>query len=312
VSTIGVTVVIPTRNRRELLARAALASALRQTSVDIEVLVVDDGSTDGTARWIAELGDPRVRVIRHEAPRGVAAARNAGIADAAAPWVAFLDDDDHWSPEKLATQVAALEATGALFAYTGALVVDGDGEPQDVLAAPPSTEIRAQLLKQNVMPAGSSNVVASTGLLRRLGGFDEQLGYLADWDLWIRLAVAGGGVACDDTLVAYVRHSGQMRLTGKAAIAELDRLRARHASSGFAPDGSRLLSWVASEQRRRGRRTEALGTYLLATMKFRDLRWVAQILATPLDSAGLGLRDRLRRREPRAPSVTRPEWVPVP
>jgi len=313
VTAVDVTVVIPTLNRRELLARAALPSALRQTGVEVEVLIVDDGSTDGTSTWVAELGDPRVRAIRHEAPRGVAAARNAGIGEAAAPWIAFLDDDDHWSPHKLAAQLAGLVRTpGAAFSYTSALVVAADGEPQDVMEAPPATEIRDRLLHQNVMPAGSSNVVASTELLRSLGGFDEGLAYLADWDLWIRLALAGRAVACDDALVAYVRHSARMQLTGRAALAELDRLRARHASSGFAPDGGRLLSWVASEQRRRGRRTEALATYVLATTRCRDLRWITQILATPFDSRGLGLRNRVLRRERAVPVAARPEWVPTP
>jgi glycosyltransferase involved in cell wall biosynthesis len=303
-------VVIPTRDRRELLSRAALPSALRQTGVVFEVLVVDDGSTDGTAASIEDFEDPRVRVIRQEVPRGVAAARNAAIA-AAAPWVAFLDDDDHWAPDKLATQLECLRVVDAVFAYTGALVVDAHGEPKDVLAAPPATSVRERLLLENVIPAGSSNVIASTDLLRRLGGFDEGLGYLADWDLWIRLALAGPGAADDHPRVAYVHHPGQMQLTGKGAIAELERLSRRHAAAGFAPDGSRLLSWVASEQRRRGRRAQAVGTYLLAMRTYRDLRWLTQIVATPFDSAGLGLKHRLRRVGQPTFTATRPDWIPA-
>ena len=307
-----VTVVIPTRNRKELLIRAALPTALRQVGVEVEVLVIDDGSSDGTAARVERLGDPRVRVLRHDTSQGVAAARNTGIETAVAPWIAFLDDDDHWSPHKLAAQLAALKTADAMFSYTGVLVVGGDGEPRDVLPAPPPGEIRDRLLRQNVMPAGSSNVVASTELLRHLGGCDEQLGYLADWDLWIRLALAGSGAACDEVLVAYVRHAGQMRLTGRMAIAELNHLHARHRSAGFAADGGRLLSWVASEQRRRGRRADALGTYLLATATYRDLRWMTQIVATPFDSPGLGLKNRLLRRERVSPGVARPDWVPAP
>jgi glycosyltransferase involved in cell wall biosynthesis len=279
--------------------------------VNAEALVVDDGSTDGTAAWIAEHGDPRVRLIRHS-PRGAAAARNVGIAEARAPWVAFLDDDDHWSPQKLVTQISALEITGAVFSYAAALVIAADGEPTEVMAAPPADKVGDRLLRQNVMPAGSSNVVASTEVLRKLHGFDEELRYFEDWDLWIRLSQAGRGVACDDTLVAYVRHPGRTQVTGRAAIATLDRLRARHAAVGFAPDEGRLLSWVASEQRRRGRRADALAAYLLATTTCRNRRWLTQILATPFDSVGLGLRNRVLRRERVAPAVTRPEWVPAP
>lgn len=306
-----VTVVIPTRNRREVLARAALPSALNQAGVAVEVLIVDDGSTDGTTQWVEGLGDARVRVVRH-APRGAAAARNVGIAEAAAPWIAFLDDDDHWAPEKLTTQITALRTTEAVFTYAGALVVDEHGEPTEVMAAPPAADIGDLLLRQNVIPAGSSNVVAATGVLRGLGGFDEELKYFEDWDLWIRLSHAGRGVACEEALVAYVRHPGRTQLTGRAAIATLNRLRERHAGLGFSPDGGRVLSWVASEQRRGGRRADALTTYLLATMAFRDLRWLTQILATPFDSRGLGLKNRLLRRRRVGPVVARPEWVPTP
>src|SRR4051794_3960548 len=101
-----VSVVIPTRDRPAQLT-AAVASALEQRGVDVEVVVVDDGSR-GTAREvIAGLAGGPVRILRHEAPRGVSAARNAGIAAAAAPWIALLDDDDLWAPSKLAMQLEA-------------------------------------------------------------------------------------------------------------------------------------------------------------------------------------------------------------
>jgi glycosyltransferase involved in cell wall biosynthesis len=88
-----VSVVIPTRDRSRLLV-LALRSALRQREVDLEVVVVDDGSGDDTPEVVAGLRDARVHLVRHPGPHGVSAARNSGIAAARGRWIAFLDDDD--------------------------------------------------------------------------------------------------------------------------------------------------------------------------------------------------------------------------
>src|SRR4029078_7896567 len=98
------------------------------------VVVVDDGSTDGTAASIETLGDHRGRVVQRQTPRGPAAARNAGAASARADWIAFLDDDDLWSPRKLRAQLDAAAAASAGWAYAAAVVVD---EANSVVAAPP-------------------------------------------------------------------------------------------------------------------------------------------------------------------------------
>src|SRR4051812_836378 len=113
-----VTVVIPTRNRWPAL-RQTLASALAQEDVDLELMVIDDGSSDETPRKLAALSDDRVHFARHLAPLGPARARNAGIDRATAPWIAFLDDDDRWSPRKLRAQ---LDASGnSDFVYCSAI-----------------------------------------------------------------------------------------------------------------------------------------------------------------------------------------------
>ena len=92
-----VTVVVPTRNRASMLEQA-LRSVAGQRDVDLEAVVVDDGSTDDTQAVIAAMGDRRLRLIRHQRPQGVSTARNRGVADARGHWVAFLDDDDLWAP----------------------------------------------------------------------------------------------------------------------------------------------------------------------------------------------------------------------
>src|SRR3712207_5655017 len=102
-----ISVVIPTRDRCAELMVAGLPAALGQEGVDHEVIVVDDGSADGTSALLADREEGRLRVIRNDSPRGVAAARNQGLRAALAEWVAFLDDDDLWSPHKLRDQLDA-------------------------------------------------------------------------------------------------------------------------------------------------------------------------------------------------------------
>ncbi len=108
---VDVSVVIPTRNRSALLTRT-LRSALRQERVAIEVIVVDEASIDETPAVLAAVGDPRLKVLRHETPRGLSSARNHGAEQACGEWLAFLDDDDLWAPSKLWRQVTVATETG--------------------------------------------------------------------------------------------------------------------------------------------------------------------------------------------------------
>src|SRR5262245_25673454 len=116
-----VSVIVPTRNRRELLP-TTLRSALGQRGVDLELLIVDDASDDDTAAAAQALGDGRIRVIRLDKPSGVSAARNRGAAAAQGEWLAFLDDDDLWAPDKLARQLDAARESGRDWGYTGGVV----------------------------------------------------------------------------------------------------------------------------------------------------------------------------------------------
>lgn len=109
-----VSVIIPTRNRSELLARA-LSSVLGQAHVEVEAVIVDEDSSDGTREHIASLRDDRITYLRNDRPTGVAKARNRGISEAHGEWIAFLDDDDFWAPTKLQSQLAACAEEGASF-----------------------------------------------------------------------------------------------------------------------------------------------------------------------------------------------------
>jgi glycosyltransferase involved in cell wall biosynthesis len=211
-----VTVVIPTKDRWRLLQRA-LASALTQVDVAIEVVVVDDGSMDGTSRHLTTLGDPRVRVVRNEVSRGVASARNVGVAQARADWVAFLDDDDLWAPHKLRAQLDRA-AGGANFVYSGMVVIDERRRPMEIGPADPD-DLRRTLFHHNFIGAPST-VMVRTALVRRAGGFDERLSVLADWDLWLRLILEHGAVAsaCREPLFVYAVHEQNMHRAAADSI----------------------------------------------------------------------------------------------
>jgi peptidoglycan/xylan/chitin deacetylase (PgdA/CDA1 family) len=255
-----VTVVIPTRDRWDLL-RTTLRSVLEQRDVDLEIVIVDDGSRRPRSS-VADLDDPRVRVIRHDRSRGVAAARNAGIANATGTWVAFLDDDDVWAPDKLRVQLDAAEAIDAAFAYTGVLQVrDDDGAV--ALAEPPSPHELAGLLQSHdAIPAGASNVLVRAELVRSVGGFDLDFHHLADWDLWIRLAAAGAGVACPRPLVGYRLHARSMRSTAGGVFRELQALDAKYRVDQPLPEGRIwVYRWLAEGQLLAGQRLSAVATY---------------------------------------------------
>ncbi len=261
--------VIPTRDRWSLLSRTALRAAVAQSGVDLEIIVVDDGSTEEAPDDLPGLDDPRVRRVRHIEPRGVAAARNAGLREARGEWIAFLDDDDVWSPRKLRLQIDAARAGGAAgFAYAGAIWVERDGLRLLYGHAPPPTDTLAlELLRWNVLWGGASNVVAPAELLRSVGGFDERLFQLADWDLWIRLARAAPARVVDEVLVALLVHPESMLVVDRRDVfAEFDHLCAKHHEAaervGVAFDRARFARWAAAGHLRAGRRRTAARTYV--------------------------------------------------
>jgi glycosyltransferase involved in cell wall biosynthesis len=200
----SVTAIVPTHNRRTTL-QATLTSVLEQRDVDLHVIVVDDGSGDDTPTWLAGVGDSRLEVIRHEVPQGVSTARNAGLAEATTPYVAFCDDDDLWAPGKLAAQLDALETVAdAQWSCTSSISFVAEHANIELVhhqPAPAAADVLAGLLSNNVIPGGGSLVLAATQLVRDVGGFHS--GMAEDWDLWIRLGLEAPAAPVDPPMVAY-------------------------------------------------------------------------------------------------------------
>jgi glycosyltransferase involved in cell wall biosynthesis len=223
-----VTVVIPTHNRAHLVGRT-LSSVLRQRDCTFEVVVVDDGSTDGTAEMLAALRDPRARLVRHPVARGVSEARNSGLEQARGRWVAFVDDDDLWAPTKLAEQLAAANRSPeAQWVLVGEVVVDPELRILEARRPPKSADL-FRVLSYNLVPGGGSGTMVRTDLARRLGGFDPGLSTLSDWDLWIRLFLSAPATSIPHPLVGYTRHARSMSHDVKNLPDELDVVMERYA-----------------------------------------------------------------------------------
>ena len=221
-----ISVVIPAYNQGHYLGDA-IQSVLDQTYQDFEMIVVDDGSTDNTRDLATSFRDARVRYVYQE-NRGLSAARNTGIQHTTGPFVTFLDSDDFFLPNALASLVTALERNPEIGFVAGqTVVIDEDGQPLgEVMEARPPDD-GSELLLGN--PFQACSVMLRRVWLDRVGLFDEGLRSYEDWDLWLRLAKAGCRMAGVDQPVSLYRfHSAQMTRNGTqmttATFAVLDKV----------------------------------------------------------------------------------------
>lgn len=270
-----VTVVLPTRDRADLLRRS-VASVLAQVDVDLELVVVDDGSRDDTRHVLDSFGDARLRPIGLQVSAGVGHARNLGIAAARGPWLAFLDDDDFWAPTKLRRQLELAETEPDALVYTAVVVVDADGSPRRVDPAAAPGELEARLLEVNAIGTPSS-VLVPTELVRGAGGFDERLSIFADWDLWLRLLPEARPFAVTEPLTAYTEHPQNMHAVAAAqARTELRYLRRKHR---VRLGGLELSRWLLGVYRARALRLDCAREYAQVGLRHRSLRDLARAAA---------------------------------
>lgn len=207
-----VSIIVPTYNRGEYL-RQAVESVLAQTYGNLELIVVDDGSTDATPQYLDSLSDSRVRVVRRAQRSNAAVARNTGLAAARGEFLAFLDSDDLWFPEKLASQMRRLrESPEARWCYTLFSVIDGDGNDIPTLAGGPWLPLEGWLVEEVVRAevlAPLPTLVAEHALVHEIGGFDDELVFGEDLDLRLRLAARSTAAAVPEVLCKIREHSGR-------------------------------------------------------------------------------------------------------
>jgi UDP-N-acetylmuramoyl-L-alanyl-D-glutamate--2,6-diaminopimelate ligase len=192
-----VSVVIAAHNAADTVT-GAISSALSQTLTPLEVIVVDDGSSDHTAELARTFGDP-IRVIS-QSQRGPSAARNVGIVAARGRWVAFLDADDQWHPSKLEFQLAALQSRPET------VLVASDWSRDIPRAALPSVIAQSIVTTRDLLVLNrfqTSTVLVERDVVLRVGGFDPRLDGAEDWDMWLRTSRAGGIIKLDWPFVQY-------------------------------------------------------------------------------------------------------------
>ena len=206
----AVSVIIPAYNAAWCVGKA-VDSVLAQDYRNYEVIVVNDGSTDETAAVLDTYGDA-IRVVR-QANGGLSSARNAGIRTARGEFIAFLDADDWWLPEKLSLQLALMRAQPRLgFTSTTARVVDPEGKLVNTWACGTwEGSFLAHLFGANADVAGSgSAVIAKRVLFKHVGGFDEALRSLEDIDMWMRLAAVAEYACLGQPLVVILKRPDSM------------------------------------------------------------------------------------------------------
>jgi glycosyltransferase involved in cell wall biosynthesis len=294
-----VSVVIPTRNRWELLSRHALASALSQEDVEVEVIVVDDASDDGSEERLEAVADPRVRAVFREEQGGQAAALNDGIDAARGEWIAFLDDDDLWSPRKLRAQLDAT-SEAASFVYGSMVAVDMSGRVLEAVPTPPPGELRQLLRRHNVLRCPSS-VMARTEFVRKIGGLDDTLNELTDWDFFIRLADSGRCAACNEIVVGYLVHPQNRRLRQDSDVDTEFRYLATKHERGLPLERAGFARWVAMGHLRAGRKRAALETYLRSAVRDRDPGNAVRAGAAIFGERAFRARRRLAAERPEVP-----------
>jgi glycosyltransferase involved in cell wall biosynthesis len=205
-----ISVVIPTFNRAKLVARA-IESVLHQTFHDYEIIVVDDAGTDSTEESLKKKFGKQIIYIKQERNRGLPAARNAGIKVAQGAYLAFLDDDDEWLPEKLALQMQRIQGNTCLgLIYCGYSQVDENGNFIKLVIPAKEPRIAEKLLYWNCITCPPSGVLVKKEVLHTAGYFDEKLSACEDWDMWIRCAQCTSFDFIDVPLVRYMMHSSNM------------------------------------------------------------------------------------------------------
>lgn len=210
-----VSVVIPLFNRRDYIV-GTIESVLAQRHRDVEVLVVDDGSTDGSADLVAATFGERVRLVRQPQNVGRSAARNLGWEMARGDLVAFLDSDDLWLPDKLSRQVDHFRDPSVVLVHCWVGKIDAEGKPLERDAELLAQEF-ARALERGYDYGGItetwSRLYTSAAVVRRealqaSGGFDPRLSNFEDWDVLWRIAKGGRVVTVAEPLVLHRTHPG--------------------------------------------------------------------------------------------------------
>jgi glycosyltransferase involved in cell wall biosynthesis len=309
----AVTIILATFDRLELL-RPAVASAFAQSFEDWELVIADDGSGAETRAYLQELhGLPRVKVIwlRHIGRPSVV--RNAALREARGEYVAFLDSDDVWLPNKLEIQIASLRGRAPRqWSYTKFILVDPAGNStawQRARGWPvPDGWILEKLLTPETVIALPS-VMVRRELLDRIGGFDENLTMCEDYDLWLRLAILSEVDAVDEPLTRVTRHAqhyGSERVSYQDCARVFEKLLktegTEHVHSILREKHAEVTAGLAGCCAAGGDRWDALSTLASsARYGWRHRRWWRGVVRAAAGALSSWREPLSRRARPGAP-----------
>lgn len=198
-----ISIIVPTRNREVLVDRLLGQLARIDDDLTYEVIVIDEGSSDGTPELLARYArDHGFRVIRHDDPVGLPAARNVGASAARGRWLAWIDDDDLTSTDRLRRQHEDLVATGSRWSCAARVDIDDDLTVIGHRRCPP-LPVLPGLLRVNTLPTAAQGLLVERALAEEVGGYDESLRAAEDWEYCIRLAAVAEPRFLDEPLVGY-------------------------------------------------------------------------------------------------------------
>ncbi len=230
-----VSVIIPTYNRAGFLS-FAIGSVLGQTFQDFEIIIVDDASTDNTEEVVGRFCDQRIRYYCRDLKGNTSTGRNRGIREAQSSYIAFLDDDDEWLPEKLEKQIALLDqsppSVGGI--YTGYIrILRSNGESLGITLPTKKGDLSSTLLSSNVL-AGASGLLLRKECLLDVGLFDEDLPSFQDYDLWIRISKKFTFDYVDEVLYRYHIHDNKIWNDPMVLSRGLDKMIHKHCTRDLA------------------------------------------------------------------------------
>lgn len=200
-----VSVIIPTYNRKERLIKC-INSVLTQNYENIEIIIIDDHSSDGTVEQVKKIKDSRIILITNEDNYGSNVSRNIGLKKASGDFIAFLDDDDVWYRNKLITQVEFLDKSEYGMVYSGYDIYIDNKLFKSVIPAH-HDQLDRVILGNNII--GSPTPLIKKEILNLIGGYDESLTHCQDWELWIRVAHATKIYCINEILARYNIHGDQ-------------------------------------------------------------------------------------------------------
>ncbi|RKY37879.1 MAG: glycosyltransferase family 2 protein [Candidatus Omnitrophota bacterium] len=271
-----VSVIIPTYNRAHLVGRA-VESVLDQTFQDFEILVVDDHSVDNTEEVVNDFNDARIRYIKHQINMGGNATRNTGVKNSKGEYIAFLDSDDEWLPEKLKKQIdifqRAPDKVGLV--YSWAEMIDEKGELFRKLNFVVKGRVLQNILRGNFI--SSSTVVVKKKCFDEVGLFDESFASCQDREMWTRIATKYEIEVVPEYLDRiYKDEKNSISASPKKVVygyyQYFIKFQELYLSEGMREELSQNLSWVAYELIKEGYKKKARECFRLS-FKYSKTNW---------------------------------------